>query len=280
MPAVDCDFVVGADGLKSRVRATLLGDQRPRYTGRTIFRGLCEIDELIGSGCSVSLCGNYARPGNFICYPISEGKRRDGKTHCNWAFVSHRPDPGTGESWTNKSSVEDIRAEVSAFDGNFFGGLTPLQMAERTEGIIGWALFDREPLESFDFGRVTLLGDAAHPLLPFGSQGATQAILDAEALGVALTRALAACSSEGAEPEVDVVRETVKIYSEMRCEVTGKIVLANRGMGPTRVLELIEEKCTGMPAKEKETWINETGRVLAREAISSYRAAMPKSVRA
>jgi len=174
--------------------------------------------------------------------------------------------------------VEDICEEVSTFDGNCFGGLTPLQMAERTKGIIGWALFDREPLESFDFGRVTLLGDAAHPLLPFGSQGATQAILDAEALGVALSRALSASRGSGGS-DIDTVRETVRIYSEMRCELTGKIVIANRGMGPTRVLELVEEKCSGMSAEEKGAWIEERGRTMAEEAMSSYRAAMPKSVR-
>ncbi|CAJ1443897.1 unnamed protein product, partial [Effrenium voratum] len=74
--------------------------------------------------------------------------------------------------------------------------LTPLQMAERTEKIIGWCLFDRDPLESFDFSNVTLLGDAAHPLLPYGSQGATQAIMDAEALGVCYQNAMAKKTGE------------------------------------------------------------------------------------
>jgi len=76
-------------------------------------------------------------------------------------------------------------------NGNVFGGVTPLQIVQKTEKIIAWALFDRDPLESFDFGTVTLLGDAAHPLLPYGSQGATQAIMDAEALGVAYQKAMA-----------------------------------------------------------------------------------------
>jgi len=124
---------------------------------------------------------------------------------------------------------------------------------------------------------VTLLGDAAHPLLPFGSQGATQAILDAEALGVALARALAAGGGDESGSDADVVRETVKAYSEMRCAVTGKIVIANRGMGPTRVLELIEEKCTGLAAEAKTAWIERSGRGLAEETIRTYRGAMPRS---
>merc|ERR1712056_122376 len=100
-----------------------------------------------------------------------------------------------------------------------FGGVTPLQIAQRTEKILAWALFDRDPLKSFDFGTVTLLGDAAHPLLPYGSQGASQAIMDAEAIGEAYKRAMADGSG---------IRGAVKLYSDMRCEISGKVVLANR----------------------------------------------------
>merc|ERR1712110_627248 len=99
---------------------------------------------------------------------------------------------------------------------NVFGGCTPLQIAQKTDKILAWALFDRDPLKSFDFGTVTLLGDAAHPLLPYGSQGATQAIMDAEALGVAYGRAMAdGTGIEGA----------VKMYSDMRCGPSGKVVI-------------------------------------------------------
>merc|ERR1711920_419365 len=103
----------------------------------------------------------------------------------------------------------EIEDELRAMDANVFGGLTPLQIAQKTEKIISWALFDRDPLESFDFGTVTLLGDAAHPLLPYGSQGATQAIMDAEALGVCFQRAMADGSG---------IRGAVKMYSDLRCK--------------------------------------------------------------
>jgi len=269
MPPVECDMLVGADGLKSRVRAALLGDMMPRYTGRTIFRGICELDEPLDDGASVLLCGNHA--GNFIAYNISEGKRAGGKALCNWGFNALRPLSDLGESWTNRSSVDDIREELARYDANCWGGLTPLQMAERSQNIIGWGLFDRDPLDSFDFGRVTLLGDAAHPLLPFGSQGATQAILDAEALGVALADALAAGQS---------VKEAVRAYSELRCKATGEVVISNRNMGPTRVLAIVDEKCEGFSAEEKEKWIMEKGRQELDDWVKSYRRSMPKTVRA
>ncbi|CAJ1336801.1 unnamed protein product [Effrenium voratum] len=160
-----------------------------KYTGRMIYRGLCEVDAVNADGCTVSLCGDAT--GNFICYPISEKLRRDGRFHCNWGLCVLRRLPEGEESWTAEAKLEDIREELKAMGGNTFAGLTPLQMAERTEKIIGWCLFDRDPLESFDFSNVTLLGDAAHPLLPYGSQGATQAIMDAEALGVCYQNAMA-----------------------------------------------------------------------------------------
>jgi len=188
-PPVRCDLVVGADGLKSRLRSQLLGDGAPRYTGRMIYRGLCEVDAIHADGCTVSLCGDAN--GNFICYPISEGRRREKRFLCNWGLCVLREHPGGEENWTAEASLEEIRQELQNFGGNCFAGLTPLQMAERTKKIIGWSLFDRDPLETFDFGNVTLLGDAAHPLLPYGSQGATQAIMDAEALGVSYQKAMA-----------------------------------------------------------------------------------------
>eukprot|EP00933_Yihiella_yeosuensis_P047662 TRINITY_DN43572_c0_g1_i1.p1 TRINITY_DN43572_c0_g1~~TRINITY_DN43572_c0_g1_i1.p1 ORF type:complete len:435 (+),score=111.48 TRINITY_DN43572_c0_g1_i1:69-1373(+) len=268
VPDVVCDFLIGCDGLKSRVRAALLGEQEPRYTGRTIYRGLCELDGINGDGNTVSLCGDET--GNFICYPISDGMRQDGKFHCNWGFNAQRPHPGGAESWTALAKLEDIREELAAMDQNKFGGWTPLQMAEKTEKIIGWALFDREPLDSFDFGIATLLGDSAHPLLPYGSQGATQAIMDAEALGV--------CYAEAME-DGKGVKGVIQAYSAARCEVSGKVVIANRNMGSTAVLREANQKCQGMSRDEKEAWVKENGPRLHQEIIMSYRASMPKSVR-
>merc|ERR1719281_1375079 len=133
--SIQCDFLIGADGLKSPVRASLLGDGLPKYTGRTIYRGLCTVDSLIADGTTVSLCGN--ENGNFICYPISDGMRKEGKTHCNWGFNAVRPEPGL-ESWTSLAKLEDIEDELKAMDSNCFGGVTPLQIAQKTERIIGW----------------------------------------------------------------------------------------------------------------------------------------------
>lgn len=271
LPDVECDFLIGADGLKSPVRKVLCGDGLPKYTGRTIYRGLCNVDEVNGDGTTVSLCGDAT--SNFICYPVSESDRKKGKFHCNWGFNATRPEPGGVESWVNLAKMEDIQEELKAMDGNSFGGATPLQIAQKTEKIIGWALFDRDPLESFVFeghDHVTLLGDAAHPLLPFGSQGATQAIMDGEALGHCYTEAMK--SGEG-------VKGVIKRYSDCRAKVSGEVVLANRDMGSTKVLKTADEKTAGMDKEEKTKWCVENGPALHDEIIKAYRASMPKTVR-
>eukprot|EP00929_Paragymnodinium_shiwhaense_P048378 TRINITY_DN2446_c0_g1_i1.p1 TRINITY_DN2446_c0_g1~~TRINITY_DN2446_c0_g1_i1.p1 ORF type:complete len:451 (+),score=121.98 TRINITY_DN2446_c0_g1_i1:86-1438(+) len=268
MLPVTCDFLIGCDGLKSPVRAALLGEQLPKYTGITIYRGLCEVDGVNGDGNTVSLCGDEI--SNFICYPVSDSMRRAGKWHCNWGYVCRRPEPTGVESWVAGAKVDDIREEMARFDGNKFGGLTPLQIAEKTDKIIGWCLFDRDPIASFDFGKVTLLGDAAHPLLPYGSQGATQAIMDAEALAV--------CYDEAMQKGTGV-QGCIKAYSEMRCEVTGKIVLANRDMGATKVLREAKQRCEGMEIEAKRKWCGENGQRLYQEVILKYRQSLPKSIR-
>ncbi|CAE7469462.1 phzS [Symbiodinium sp. CCMP2592] len=163
-----------ANTLKNKVLVWKLKNPCTGYFGALAF---CQ-------GRTVSLCGDQTC--NFICYPISEKLRAQGRFHCNWGFCTLRPHPGGMESWTSMAKLE----ELERMGANSFAGLSPLQMAERSDSIIGWALFDRDPLETFDFGNVTLLGDAAHPLLPYGSQGATQAIMDAEALGVCYQNAM------------------------------------------------------------------------------------------
>ena len=108
-----------------------------------------------------------------------------------------------------------------------------------------FALFDRDPVKQWTFGPVTLVGDAAHPLLPFGSQGANQAFLDAKALGAAVR-----------EEKGDLLKALLK-YEEMRCEAAGAVVMSNRQMGPTRLLRAMDEGCGGKSIAEQEQWVRD-----------------------
>eukprot|EP00927_Polykrikos_kofoidii_P077512 TRINITY_DN74453_c0_g1_i1.p1 TRINITY_DN74453_c0_g1~~TRINITY_DN74453_c0_g1_i1.p1 ORF type:complete len:461 (-),score=92.90 TRINITY_DN74453_c0_g1_i1:81-1412(-) len=268
-PSASGDLLVGADGLKSPVRACLLGDVLPRYTGKVIYRGLTKLPSLISDGSTVCNAGNEHL--NFIAYPVSDSMRQKGETYCNWGFAIERPPPGENfEDWRRTVTIDAIRDDLQQLEGVNYGGFSPLEIAERTDKIIEWAMFDRDPLESWDFGNITLLGDAAHPLLPYGSQGASQAIMDAEALGICFGKAMA----EGGS-----VCDAVSTYSNFRAGPAGKVVIANRQMGSTAVLRVAADACHGLSRADKERWALENGQRMFDEVISEYRRSLPKSAR-
>ena len=163
------DALVGADGLRSVVRDRLLGDGRPRFTGQTAWRGLVPAERLPQAlrtpGARVWL--GPAR--HFVCYPVSGGAL------VNFVGVVERPD-GRIESWTERGDPAELARD-------FAGWAAPVQaVVGAVETAWRWALFDRPPLARWSAERATLLGDAAHPMLPFLAQGAAMAIEDAEAL--------------------------------------------------------------------------------------------------
>jgi len=267
-PSIKCDFLIGADGLKSPVRATLMGeDVIPTYTGKVIYRGLTKIPSLISDGSTVCNAGN--EKFNFIAYPVSDSMRLKGECYCNWGFAIERPHPGDAfEDWRMAVDLSDLADDLKRLDGVSYGGFTPFQIAAQTDKIIKWAMFDRDPLQSWDWGNVTLLGDAAHPLLPYGSQGATQAIMDAEALGVFYQQ----CVADGSG-----IKACVKRYSDYRCEPAGKVVLSNRNMGSTAVLRVAEAEIKDLSKEDQKKWAAANGQKLYDSVIKEYRKGLPKT---
>ena len=235
-------ILIGADGIRSAVRQQLYPEDKAKYTGWNIYRGVVDLPEGYLSGRMMGLQGT----GNvvFTHYPIDEAAAKEGRMMLNWGitqFVGGEGDPGE-ENWSTPaphSEVDPIMAGWSFADGYFKNGaLTPAEVVRRTKKVSKFAAFDRDPVKRWSFGHVTLLGDAAHPLLPFGSQGAGQSILDAAALGEA-------CKEHG-----DPVAALSK-YDAVRCEPAGKVVLQNRQMGPTKVLRVVDE------ARQQGRWPTE-----------------------
>jgi salicylate hydroxylase len=174
-PPVAADIMIGADGIHSTVRELLFGVERPRFTGCVAYRGLVAAERLK----HLDLPREdqiWMGPGkHFVHYPVSAGRL------VNFVCLIER-DAWTKESWTEPGDIADA---LAAYYGWHDQVRSIISSVEET---FVWGLFDRAPLERWSVNRVTLLGDACHPMLPFLAQGAAQAIEDGATLAAALAR--------------------------------------------------------------------------------------------
>jgi len=157
--------VIGADGIRSRVRTSLFGPDQPRYTGKVAFRGLVPAAAL-GRPPTPDATAWLGPHRHFVRYPVGDGSL------VNFVAVVETPEP-PAESWTTPAAPGELAAAFSGWDAQVRA------LIEAAEDVWKWALHDREPLPQWSRGRATLLGDACHPMLPFLAQGACMALEDA-----------------------------------------------------------------------------------------------------
>lgn len=198
------DLVIGADGLRSNVRATLFGDEQPRFTGYIAFRGLVPVTSLPHVSMDPPSCLSTGPDRSFARYLI-----RDGNT-LNFVGLAQR-EGWQEEGWSIPATIDEMLSEYQGWHEDV---LTIIRNTPPGQ-LFKWALFDREPLAQWTVNRVTLLGDAAHPMLPFLGSGASMAIED----GVVLGRALAVSSS---------IDEALQRYAAARHERTTWVMLQSR----------------------------------------------------
>jgi 2-polyprenyl-6-methoxyphenol hydroxylase-like FAD-dependent oxidoreductase len=223
------DALIGADGIHSRVRAQLYPEEgAPIWNGIMLWRG-CLDWPIHGDGRTMMIAGG--NDAKFVLYPIHADPKRPEMRLTNWAVMARIADgtqpPPRREDWNRPGELHEVLPFVR--DRFRLGFVDPARMIAATEAIYEYPCCDRDPLARWSFGRITLLGDAAHPMYPVGSNGASQAILDARALA----RHLAAGNP---------VAEALAAYDSERRLPTAQIVLANRKGGPERVIDLVEAR--------------------------------------
>ncbi|GJC84853.1 5-methylphenazine-1-carboxylate 1-monooxygenase [Colletotrichum liriopes] len=229
--SVTGDILIAADGINSTARRILYPNEGPpRFSGRMLWRGCLERAPYLTSA-SMVWAGHADQ--KFIAYPISQRSADNGQSLVNWIAelrIRDKDDEDLTPPKTDWTKAVDKSAFESQFRGWRCGGLDVKDLIDQTKKVFEFPMSDRDPVERWSFGRLTLLGDAAHAMYPIGSNGASQAIIDAETLTKLLSE------------KPDDVEGVLKAYEAERLPATAKIVMANRGNGPDHVLQICEER--------------------------------------
>lgn len=224
---VRADLVIAGDGIKSAIRNQLFPEStEPHYSGITLWRGVTLMKPFKDGGTILHI--GAPSQGSLIVYPILDNADDSGLTLVNWV-VEQNGRPGGVEDWNQEADVAEI---AHLFDECELDFINVGEMLRNAREVYLFPLVDHDPLPQWSFGRVTLMGDAAHAMYPRGGNGACQALVDARVLADAL-----------ASHEDPV--QALKHYDTQRRETANRVVLANRGDGPEVVRRIVEERTAG-----------------------------------
>ena len=225
---IEASLLVGADGLHSNVRAQMYPNQpEPHWSGAIMWRGVT-MGKTLRTDASFIGLGHHDH--RLVVYPISQPDE-NGLSVMNWIAeitVDTKQGLPTGD-WNRKVELEDFLEHFADWD---FDWLDVPAMLKGAGDIYEYPMIDRDPVPSWVEGRVVLMGDAAHVMYPVGSNGASQAIVDARELGAAFI-------AHG------VGVEAINAYDQKMCGPISALVLRNRGSGPFGLLREVDERCGG-----------------------------------
>jgi 2-polyprenyl-6-methoxyphenol hydroxylase-like FAD-dependent oxidoreductase len=219
---------IACDGINSAVRKQFFpGEGEPRYSGVNMWRGVTRWKPIL-SGASMVRAG-WLSHGKMVIYPIRPAGA-DGLQLINWVAEIETP-VYRKRDWNRTGAIGDF---IGAFADWHFDWLDVPAFIRAADSVLEFPMVDQDPLPRWSFGRVTLLGDAAHPMVPRGSNGAGQAILDARALVAALLE------------NKDTVA-ALAAYEKQRLEATTRIVLTNRTNPPDAILREVFQRTNDRP---------------------------------
>jgi len=251
------DLLVAADGIHSAVRARFYPNEGPpKWQGILMWRGVTVGKPYLG-GATMVQAGHHTQ--KFVCYPISRAHAERGEALINWICDLHMGDGAlpSREDWNKPGKLEDFLPRFADWK---FDWLDVPEVIRTAHTILEFPMVDRDPLPRWSQGRITLLGDAAHPMYPIGSNGASQAILDGEAITQEL--------SVGDDPEA-----ALKRYEERRLPPTARIVESNRRKGIDVMLDIVEQRApqgftnleSVLPSDELEKIVGDYKKLVAQD---------------
>ncbi|HIF67130.1 MAG TPA: flavin-dependent oxidoreductase [Acidimicrobiia bacterium] len=246
--SIEGSVLVGADGLHSAARHQMRPNEGPPvWGGPVMWRGTSEAVP-IRTGASFVLVGRLDQ--RFVCYPISHPDPSTGLATINWiAELTYDTSQDWGDSdWNREVPVDKFLGE---FEDWAFDWLDIPALIRGASTVYEYPMVDRDPIENWVDGRCVLIGDAAHVMYPVGSNGASQAIVDARVLGAAMQ-------------QLGVSVAALKSFESAMLQDVNELVLRNRGAGPIGILGLVEERCGGV--------FDDIEDVIPREEIEDYMA--------
>jgi 2-polyprenyl-6-methoxyphenol hydroxylase-like FAD-dependent oxidoreductase len=235
LPPVAADIVIACDGVNSAIRKQLVGDAVV-FTGINTWRGVTRMAPIL-TGRSYMRIGSILT-GKIVIYPIATYD--DGTQLINWTTEFKR-DTTDMNDWNKPGDVDDF---ISVYESWTFDWLDVPAMIRKSDFIFEYPMVDKDPLPQWTYGRVTLAGDAAHPMYPRGSNGSAQAVIDA--------RVLAECLAASGDP-----RAALAAYEAARREATAKVVRTNREHPPDFINIKVEELTGDKPFANLDDFITQ-----------------------
>ena len=235
---VKADIAVACDGVNSTVRAQFYPEEKLVFTGINTWRGVTRRPPIL-TGRSYMRIGSI-RTGKIVIYPIIDDIDRHGNQLINWTTEIETGGEQQND-WNKPGRVEDF---IHIYDSWRFDWLDVAELIRKAEVIFEYPMVDKDPIEKWSFGRVTLAGDAAHPMYPRGSTGSAQGLIDARVLADKLA-------------EVPDPVAALQAYEAARAGPAGKVVLTNRSTPPDYINIKVEELTGDRPFDNLDDYITQ-----------------------
>ncbi len=266
--------LIGADGIHSNIRAQMHPDQPPiHWGGALMWRGTTRAKPL-RTGSSFLGLGTHRH--RMVIYPISHPDPETGEALINWIAEVTVDDPSARENigWFRQVQIQDF---AHHFDGWTYDWLDVPALIRGADVAYENPMIDRDPVPTWRDGNVVLMGDAAHAMYPTGSNGASQAMIDARTLGRALV-------------DHGLTTRALQVYDETLCGPVSELILRNRGAGPFGLLNMVDERCGGtfdniddvIPAQERAEFMAryKAAAGFAKEKLNAAPPTIPKGAKA
>jgi len=240
LPSQRASIVVSCEGIHSVIRKQFFPNEGPpRYSGLNMWRGVTRWKPFLDGATFVRV--GWHKPAKVLIYPIRNDIDAEGRQLINWVCDIEQEKPIEQRDWNRQGRIEDF---IGALENWRFDWLDIPALCRAADQILEYPMVDQDPLPRWSHGRVTLLGDAAHPMQPRGANGGAQAILDCGAL--------AACLKQIADPVA-----ALKAYEQQRLPATTQVVLTNRSNPPDAILQEVYKRTGDKPFRHIDDVISQ-----------------------